>query len=114
VVPSFNHFPTFEHDDFIGFFYGLKSVGYHYNGSSNEKILKSFCDTFFTKTIKRTRWFIEDNDMRIFEDKFCNREALFLSPTELHSSLPYLGIKSVRQIVDKLTVSKAHRFLYLG
>ena len=60
----------------------------------------------FTSNIECTRRLIEENNLRILEKYFGNRESLFLSSRESHSSFSYLSIKSLLEFEDEVTMSE--------
>ena len=49
------------------------------DGTIFEEGIKCFGDLFFRKGIKSTRWFIEEDDLWIFEKDLGNGKTLFLS-----------------------------------
>ena len=79
MCPAFYYFSFFENDDVISTFDCLESMSDDDDGAAFEEVLKCFGYFLLTVAIKRCRWFIEENNLWIFEKYFCNSQSLFLS-----------------------------------
>ena len=106
MISSLYNLSLVNNDNLICIFHGLQSVCNDEDGSLFEKFMHCLRNRFFRLTIQSTGRFIQDNNLWIFEKYFCNRESLFLSSTQFHSSLSNFGIESFWKFIDKFTAGK--------
>ncbi len=80
------------------------------DGTVSEEGIKSLGDLFFREGVESTRWFIEEDDLWIFEKDLGNSKTLFLSSTESDSSFSDFSVESMFEIKDEITVCKTEGF----
>lgn len=73
------YFSFFENDDIISTFDCLESMSDDDDGATFEEVLKRFGYFLLTVAIKSCCRFIEEDNLWVFEEYFCNGESLFLS-----------------------------------
>lgn len=113
MIGPFDNLPVLKDDNIIRFFDGLEPMGDDDDRTSFKEVVE--CDVYFLfrETIECTRWFIEDNNLWIFDKNLRDCEALSLTSGESHSLLPYLSFDSIRELVDKFTLCEFNRLFEL-
>lgn len=107
---SFLHFSLLDDNDIICLLDGLESMSDDDDGAVLKESIKGLGDLLFGEGVKCTGGLIEEDDGRIFEENLGNGESLFLSATQPDSPFTNLGIKSLLEIEDKVTVGKTKGF----
>ena len=110
MIPTLNDSSVLEDDDIVGFFDRLETMRDNNDSASFEKIMKGNINLFFRETIECTRWFVEDDNLRVLDKNLGNRETLALSTRESDSFLSNLGRKSILEFVDKFALCQLDCF----
>ncbi len=92
----------FEDDDFIGVADCGETVGDDYGGATGDQFIEAFLNFGCGDGIEGAGWFIEDDDLRGFEDGASNGYTLLLSAGEPNSPFSDEGVVAFWEFLDEL------------
>jgi len=110
VRTAFDDFSLLQDDDIISAFDGLKAVSDDNDRSPRKESFKGFCNLLLAIAIECCSWFIEKDNLRIFEKYFCDSETLLLSATETNPSFTNLSLETIFEFINKLTLCELYCF----
>lgn len=110
MITAFDNLSVLEDDNVISSLDCLETMGYDDDGTSLEEILKSNIDLLLREAVECTGWFIEDDNLWIFDENLRDGETLALSSGESNSLLTYLRLESVLKLINEIALCEFNRF----
>ena len=98
----FRNAPMIQHQNLIGFHNRGEPMRDDERGAVFGDLLELALDGFFRFRVEGGGSFVENQNVRIFQNRARNRYALFLAAREFQATLTYRGLVFIRQRFDKL------------
>ena len=87
--------------DLVGVFDGREAVGDDEGGTADHEFVERILHDLFALRIERGSRFVEDEDLRILQDRSCDGDALALTAGEDETAIADLGIDAARQAMNE-------------
>src|SRR5436305_463697 len=118
VRSAFDNPTPIQDQNLIGMHDGRQPMCDHDRSSTKHQILQRLLNQSLRRGVNARGRFIQNQNWRIFQERARNREPLFLSHAQLHSTLAHHATQSISQQIDETMsircLRRFHQFLVPG